>query len=473
MGVSIWLYMPIVLCVTVYWNINHDKEAKRKALSLSCDEKALKILLKSLPTWIDSSVHQRVEWLNSVLGSIWPFFSQALARVIQGVVNPILADVCKSIPILSELNIEDITFGSIAPHIASVTICPTSELAAIIDLDILWASDILAMLKVGLRILPAPISIELSKVNLRGTIRIELLNFTNAGLACFEFLTVSFVKEPKINFSLKLSSLDVMNIGISSDYNLTAIIEELLKSILSSIMVYPKKIIIPMYAEADLDALQNPTPNGLLIISKLRCCGLKAADLNGKSDPFVKIKLSHGNAEQTTKVIYKTLDPSWDSETYEFLIANRKKEVIKFEIYDYDDFSSADSIGFCEIPFSDIFGNGNSNISLGTPLAIFDDEKLTVRGKGTLQFESQFIVLMSSDDKDLFSEDELARRLSNVDLIDDSTSLLDKQDIVNVGLLTVSGIQCENLKPQKKSGILSSSPRPIKAYALVEIFVEG
>ena len=200
MGISIWLYMPLAFVVAAYVSSNKDREARRMALALSCDEKSLEFLMKSLPSWINSSVHQRVEWLNSVLVSIWPFFSQALARVIQGVVNPILADVCKSIAVLYELNIEDITFGSIAPHIASVTLCPTSELAVRFDLDIIWASDIFAKLKVGLRMAPAPISIELSKVNLHGIIRIELLNLTNAGLACFEFLTVSFVTERKLIF---------------------------------------------------------------------------------------------------------------------------------------------------------------------------------------------------------------------------------------------------------------------------------
>ena len=43
--------------------------------------------------------------------------------------------------------------------------------------------------------------------------------------------------------------------------------------------------------------------------------GLKSADRNGKSDPFVKLMLAGQRAK--SKTIMMTLDPQWD-ETFEF-----------------------------------------------------------------------------------------------------------------------------------------------------------
>jgi Ca2+-dependent lipid-binding protein len=302
---------------------------------------------------------------------------------------------------------------------------------------------------------------------------------TNAGLACFEFLTVSFVTEPKINFSLKLSSLDVMNLGFSKDYNVTAIVEQLLKSILSSIMVYPKKIIIPMYPDADLSSIANPTPKGVLIISNLSCRGLKVADMNGLCDPYIRIKLSH--SEQTTKVIYKTLNPSWDdNDSFEFLVANKEIEVLKFELYDHDDFSADDNIGYCEVPLNLALESASSQ-----NLQIYDDQKLNSLGTGTLQFTARYVVLMSPDDQDLLSKEELATRRMDFDTIDEDYDMqlsklghssiigLPNFEMIKVGLLTISNIQCENLKPKTKSSVLSSTPKPIRAYASVEVYING
>ena len=44
--------------------------------------------------------------------------------------------------------------------------------------------------------------------------------------------------------------------------------------------------------------------------------GLKSADRNGKSDPFVKLMLAGQRAK--SKTIMMTLDPQWD-ETFDFV----------------------------------------------------------------------------------------------------------------------------------------------------------
>ena len=44
--------------------------------------------------------------------------------------------------------------------------------------------------------------------------------------------------------------------------------------------------------------------------------GIKSADLNGKSDPYVRLTLAGQQAK--SKTIMKSLDPQWD-ETFEFV----------------------------------------------------------------------------------------------------------------------------------------------------------
>ncbi len=63
---------------------------------------------------------------------------------------------------------------------------------------------------------------------------------------------------------------------------------------------------------------------------------LIAADSNGKSDPYVHLKI--GKTKHTSKIIKKTLNPEWDQE-FDFLIFKdtpRKlnlKVITKFQTY--------------------------------------------------------------------------------------------------------------------------------------------
>lgn len=51
-------------------------------------------------------------------------------------------------------------------------------------------------------------------------------------------------------------------------------------------------------------------------LCQVSATGLKSADLNGKSDPYVKLMLAGQRAK--SKTIMMTLDPQWD-ESFEFV----------------------------------------------------------------------------------------------------------------------------------------------------------
>jgi hypothetical protein len=214
-GVSTWWYLPAAAMVTTYFLLKRDKEAERMAAALSCDERAIKYLMNGyLPPWISSSSFERVDWLNSTLQKLWPFLGLALSRTVCGAVNPILAGVCESVPILKMLVIHEMSFGEIAPTINSVRFDVTQESLVRLDLSITWPSKLFAVLKVRLAGTPLPLTIDLKNVLLKCVLRLELLEFTDAGLACFKVLTISFTDDPKLSFSIKLSKMDIMNIGV-------------------------------------------------------------------------------------------------------------------------------------------------------------------------------------------------------------------------------------------------------------------
>jgi Ca2+-dependent lipid-binding protein len=69
---------------------------------------------------------------------------------------------------------------------------------------------------------------------------------------------------------------------------------------------------------------------GTLKVEAVEARNLKAMDANGKSDPFLKLKV--GSIKKKTKIIEKTLDPKWN-ESFEFTVTNEYPKELFFACY--------------------------------------------------------------------------------------------------------------------------------------------
>ncbi|ERN19192.1 C2 and GRAM domain-containing protein At1g03370 isoform X2 [Amborella trichopoda] len=79
--------------------------------------------------------------------------------------------------------------------------------------------------------------------------------------------------------------------------------------------------------------------------------GLLAKDLNGFSDPYVKIQL--GRCKYRTKVVKKNLNPSWNEE-FSFRVEDLKEE-LNIYVLDEDKYFNDDFIGMVTVPVSMVF----------------------------------------------------------------------------------------------------------------------
>lgn len=105
----------------------------------------------------------------------------------------------------------------------------------------------------------------------------------------------------------------------------------------------------PLYAAADdakpASADRPLAAVGTVRVTLKRAYGLKAADSNGKSDPYVKVV--HGAKTKKTKIIYKELDPVWN-ETVEFealTMSELLREGLTLKVFDHDTIGFDDPLG--------------------------------------------------------------------------------------------------------------------------------
>lgn len=122
---------------------------------------------------------------------------------------------------------------------------------------------------------------------------------------------------------------------------------------------------------------------GMLRLHIVRAKNLKASDLDGKSDPFVEIKLS--NTRVRTHVEHDTLTPAWDR-MFELPVKDVYAHV-DLQVYDYDRMSRPDFLGAVRIPLLE-FGPESSfqGQMRWYPLKTRD---LLARGQGELMIAAE------------------------------------------------------------------------------------
>lgn len=82
---------------------------------------------------------------------------------------------------------------------------------------------------------------------------------------------------------------------------------------------------------------------------------LPAMDLNGLSDPYVKVKL--GKHKFKTKVVKKTLNPYWGEE-FCFRVEDLNEELL-ISVLDEDKYFNDDFVGHVKFPVSQVFDAHN------------------------------------------------------------------------------------------------------------------
>ena len=118
-------------------------------------------------------------------------------------------------------------------------------------------------------------------------------------------------------------------------------------------------------------------PAGILRVTLHRASGLRPADLNGLSDPYVKLQVrpSHGGTRKT-KVVSRSLDPVFE-ETFAYggcSLAEARRQTLLLEVWDRDLIGRDDALGTAEVPCATLLRDDGGSVgevrrALGGPKA--------------------------------------------------------------------------------------------------------
>lgn len=96
-------------------------------------------MVEEMPSWVQNSDVQRVEWLNALLTKLWTSVSESTEAVIMASLQPVLDSYRPSY--ISSLGFTRITLGTIAPVIVGIRNHRTDENCVRLDLELKWAGN--------------------------------------------------------------------------------------------------------------------------------------------------------------------------------------------------------------------------------------------------------------------------------------------------------------------------------------------
>ncbi|CAM9322949.1 unnamed protein product [Phaeothamnion confervicola] len=280
---------------------------------------------------------------------MWRPTSLAVKQMVTDVVQPILNQYRPAG--ITALGFKRVSLGTLPPKVVAVRVLDVSSSRATIDVELKWASDAVFVLEAGVK--PLPLVLELNKIRFSGKMRVELDPLVPV-IPMFGALSITFMERPLIDFSFKASEstvakLDIMSIG-PGDMSIGKAVTSTIKKIINDILVFPKKLVIPIMEGVDLNAVSNPQPAGILQVHITSAEALRVADSNGFSDPYVIVAV--GEEVLKTMVIQKDLNPVWDADLADFMVHDPGQAIV-FKVMDSDKgvtntFSSDDALGEAE-----------------------------------------------------------------------------------------------------------------------------
>eukprot|EP01034_Spumella_vulgaris_P025395 gene25395-31853_t len=420
LNVSAWLYIPAAVGFFSYYQAQKDRADRKAAIGIVSDPALMRLVLEEMPSWVTDSSFQRVEWINSILQKLWPKIVNATEDVVKAALQPLLND--NTPMFLSSLTLSRFHLGTISPKLIGVRFYSTEESSVRLDVELRWAGDPVISLKVGA---PVPVTIEVAELRISAVLRIELLDLKSA-FPCFKTISVTCMKKPVVDFSLKLASVDLMNLG-ASDYNVSRLVRTIIHDLITTACLYPKKIIIPMEPEGANALDENMIPEGLLTLTVVRGINIKQANIFG-SDPYVEIRpQTIGDVVRTTTKTH-TLTPHWD-ETFHIVIFDKATQWIELSVFDYDMTQMDKHLGKATLELAKLINYAKETRIL----------RLLGGGKGELEVSCHYLPLGTKNGKNNVSE---RSRAESADILFD----LRKSELTNDILVEDDVIQAQDVR---------------------------
>ncbi|XP_037313811.2 extended synaptotagmin-2 isoform X2 [Pungitius pungitius] len=325
-------WVLVGLAALCYWRRNHggkDWRINRAMAFLEHEDKTgtQSLATSELPPWVHYPDVERVEWLNKTVKQMWPFICQFVDKLFRETIEPAVKG---ANPQLASFCFTKIDMGDKPLRVNGVKVYTENvdKRQIIMDLEISFVGNT----EIDVHIKKFYCRAGIKSIQLHGTLRVVMEPLLG-DMPLIGALSVFFIKKPllDINWTGLTNMLDIPGVN--------GLFDNVIQDIISSQMVLPNRITIPLVQESQLAAIRFPVPKGVLRIHFMEAQDLLGKDnflgglIKGKSDPYGFVKI--GTQVFQSKVIHESVNPKWN-EVYEALIYDDAAHNLEIELFDED-----------------------------------------------------------------------------------------------------------------------------------------
>ncbi|XP_050971810.1 extended synaptotagmin-2 isoform X1 [Labeo rohita] len=427
-------WLLIALTIFFFWRRNTRCKNTRlnRALSFFEQEDTVKQELEAteLPSWVHYPDVERVEWLNKTVKQMWPYVCQFVEKLFRGTIEPAIKEANAH---LSTFSFTKIDLGDKPLRINGVKVYSENvdKRQIIMDLQISYVGNTEIDVDVKRYYCRAGIK----SIQLHGVLRV-ILEPLLGNMPLVGALSLFFLKKPllDINWTGLTNILDIPGLNGFSD--------QMIQDIISTYMVLPNRITVPLIGEVELEQLRFPMPKGVLRIHFLEAQNLEVKDtylgglIKGKSDPYGMLLVS--NQLFRSKTIKECLDPKWN-EVYEALVYEHSGQHLEIELFDEDP-DKDDFLGSLMIDLSELHKEQKVD-------EWFDLEEVTT---GKLHLKLEWLSLYPSTEK----LDQVLRSIRTNENLSSALLVVYLDSASNLPSVFEGSFGCGNLKERRASGLV-------------------
>ncbi|XP_059389219.1 extended synaptotagmin-2 isoform X1 [Carassius carassius] len=427
-------WLLIALTIFFFWKRNTRCKNTRlnRALSFFEQEDTVKQELEAteLPSWVHYPDVERVEWLNKTVKQMWPYVCQFVEKLFKETIEPAIKEANAH---LSTFSFTKIDLGDKPLRINGVKVYSENvdKRQIIMDLQISYVGNT----EIDVDVKRFYCRAGIKSIQIHGVLRV-ILEPLLGNMPLVGALSLFFLKKPllDINWTGLTNLLDIPGLNGFS--------EHMIQDIISTYMVLPNRITVPLIGEVELAQLRFPMPKGVLRIHFLEAQNLEVKDtylgglIKGKSDPYGMLLVS--NQLFRSKTIKECLHPKWN-EVYEALVYEHSGQHLEIELFDEDP-DKDDFLGSLMIDLSELHKEQKVD-------EWFDLEEVTT---GKLHLRLEWLSLYPSAEK----LDQVLRSIRANENLSSALLVVYLDSASNLPSVFEGSFGCGNLKERRASGLV-------------------
>lgn len=323
---------------------------------------------KHVPAWVNFPDFQRVQWVNDVIGQMWPRINAVATQRFHEFADPLIQQSKPSW--VYQVEMQKCTFGDVPPRVDAVKIYKNvgPDDQVVMEYNFHWAG------KQQMEMLMQPLpptwgkysphtiatwasslfrcKVAVEDIIADGRLRLAVQPvFDETQLAAA--LQISLVEMPSFSFNINVYGGDITFLpGVEKWINWFIETRVLRPYVLPERLTVPVKFLYDPTLETDKDWAGRP--EGMLFVRLIEANNVPRMDWFRlmRSDPFVILYTRHGR-KMKSQVKHNTTSPEWN-EDFRFLVHVPGQQYLNGELKDWDRLSASDEIGRFKVAIADL-----------------------------------------------------------------------------------------------------------------------